>query len=620
MNNLIISNLYYKKKFSKINIHFARFMVNFSDDVDLDVFLAAALVSRAAENGDICIDLHDHAEKIILEKENGHDALICPKIDRWSRKLLLSPVAGRPGQKRPLILDAQNRLYLYRNWEYENILVELIKKRVNDTVTDVDITRLTQSITKQFPEDDGKSINWQKIAAVTALLKKICIITGGPGTGKTFTITKILALLTEQAAGSKLKICLAAPTGKAAARLQESIRQTSHKLNCGDRLKDAIPTDVKTIHRMLRPKPESPFFHYDRENKLPADIVIIDEASMVDLALMSKLVQAVPMSSRLVLIGDKDQLASVEAGSVLGDICDRSNLHGFSDDFCKRVFEITQDNLEAAIKEPRPKPGLQDCIVVLHTSHRFTADSGIGSLSREVNRGNAHGAFMMLKDTADKTIVWHEMGAARDFFNILAKKIIEGYSEYLKEADPLSAFARLNRFRILCALRVGPFGATSINKLAEQVLFQHGLIQLGGNSANPWYKGRPILITRNDYGLGLFNGDIGVTLPDPDSKAKELYVFFSAGHGELKRYAIHRLPEHETVFAMTVHKSQGSEFDEVVLILPDKDYPVLTRELVYTGLTRTKKTFSIWANPSVFNNTIKRTISRTSGLRDGLWG
>jgi exodeoxyribonuclease V alpha subunit len=279
MKNSIINILYKKEIFSRINIHFAHFIANFCGDRDPDIFLAAALVSRAAENGDICIDLNDSAEKVILEKQNGNDGLICPKLDRWLEKILTAPVTGRPGQRRPLILDARNRLYLYRSWEYESILAEGIKSRVNDTTNNMDIQSLIQSIAKQYPEEDGAKLNWQKIAAVTALLKKICIVTGGPGTGKTFTITRIMALLLEQDIPNKPKICLAAPTGKAAARLQESIRQAIAGLNCSDRIKNAIPTEVKTIHRMLRPKPNSPYFHYNSENTLPADMVIIDEAS-----------------------------------------------------------------------------------------------------------------------------------------------------------------------------------------------------------------------------------------------------------------------------------------------------------------------------------------------------
>ena len=619
MKNRIIRFLYQKEIFSRIDIHFAQFISHFSADNDPDVFLAAALVSRATKNGDICLDLNDSAETIILERDNGHAALICPKINRWVEKLSASPATGRPGEKRPLILDSQNRLYLYRYWEYEKILADLILKRAREHITDLDIPRLRRGLDMHFSENDGEPIDWQKFAAVTAMLKKFSVITGGPGTGKTFTITKILVLLLEQISDGTLKICLAAPTGKAAARLQESIRQTKHSLICKDKVKEAIPTEVKTIHRMLRPKSGSPYFHYNAENPLPADILVIDEASMVDLALMSKLVQAVPKDARLVLIGDKDQLASVEAGSVLGDICDRNNLHGVSEDFRRKILELTDEDLNAIFRSTKPQPGLQDCIVVLQKSHRFADDSGIGRLSRTVNRGEADKALMVLEDAPDKTISFHAMSSAEEFFDTLAKKIVGGYRGYLKSDDPASALERLNRFKIVCALRMGPFGVRSINKLAEQVLEQHGLIDLDETHTNPWYKGRPILITRNDYNLGLFNGDIGITLPDPDDKTRELSVFFSAGDGEIKRFAIHRLPEHETVFAMTVHKSQGSEFDEVVLILPNKDYPVLSRELVYTGLTRAKKKFSVWTTRSILRNTIKRKIERTSGLREVLW-
>jgi exodeoxyribonuclease V alpha subunit len=620
MKNSTINALYQKEIFSRINIHFARFIADLCGDGDTDIFLAAALVSRAAENGDVCIDLNDSAEKVILEKQNGNDGLICPKLDRWSEKIGASPMTGRPGQRKPLILDTHNRLYLYRNWEYENILANDIKSRANDETSSLNIKNLIRSISKLYPKEKGGILDWQKIAAVTALLKNICIITGGPGTGKTFTITKIMALLIEQGIPNNPKIFLAAPTGKAATRLQESIRKAIPELNCSDPIKNAIPTDVKTIHRMLRPKLNSPYFHYNRENTLPADMVIIDEASMVDLALMSKLVQAIPMNARLVLIGDKDQLASVEAGSVLGDICDGDNLHGFSEKFCKQVLQITKEDLSAVVDKPSSRQGLQDCIVVLRISHRFTADSGIGGLSQAVNRGNADKVLQLLEDKPDSSIEWHAMGNAPEFFDLLAQRLIDGYRQYLSSADPLSALEWLSRFKILCALRIGPFGATAINGLAEQVLSQHGLIQFDLNSSDPWYKGRPILITRNDYNLGLFNGDIGVTLPDRDASSGALYVFFPAADAGFRRYAIHRLPEHETVFAMTVHKSQGSEFDEVGLILPNKDYPVLTRELVYTGLTRAKKKFTIWAQEPVLRNTISRRINRTSGLREALWG
>jgi exodeoxyribonuclease V alpha subunit len=519
-----------------------------------------------------------------------------------------------------LVLDSHNRLYLYRYWEYEKRLADLIQKRVQDGVNDLDIDHLNRSLNRYFAKGAGESIDWQKVAAVTAILKKFCVITGGPGTGKTYTITKLLALLLEQASVDAQKICLAAPTGKAAARLQESIRQTIQTLNCDARIRNAIPASVQTIHRLLRSKSNSPYFHHNRENPLPADIVVIDEASMVDLALMSKLVQAVPESARLILIGDKDQLASVEAGSVLGDICDRNILHGFSDEFRQKIIELSGIDLKTVQAGSPAKPGLQDCIVVLNKSYRFAGDSSIRTLSRHVNLGQGARALEVLRHSRDDTVAWVEFGSKGDFLNILAQKIIRGYSRFLKSEDPLAALESFGCFKILCALRVGPFGVISINSFAEEVLKQQGLIHFDTLPATKWYKGRPVLITSNNYNLGLFNGDIGIAWPNPDSSSGELCVFFPAGDGRLRRYPIQSLPDHETVFALTVHKSQGSEFDEVVLILPDKDYPVLTRELLYTGITRAKKKFSIWTHPSILSNTITRKIERTSGLRASLWG
>jgi exodeoxyribonuclease V alpha subunit len=620
MKKSLITSLHRNGIFSWIDIHFAQFIAQFCPESPLEVFLAAALASRAVQNGDICLDLNKTAQSIILEKENGQAALVCPKIDRWLEILSRCPAIGIPGEKRPLVLDSPNRLYLHRYWEYEKTLADLIQKRIQDGMNDLDIDQLNRSLNVYFAKDEGESIDWQKVAAVTAVLKKFCVITGGPGTGKTYTITKLLALLLEQGSVDALKICLAAPTGKAAARLQESIRQTIQTLNCNARLRNAMPASVQTIHRLLRSKSGSPYFHHNKENPLPSDIVVIDEASMVDLALMSKLVQAVPDTARLILIGDKDQLASVEAGSVLGDICDRNILHGFSDEFRRKILELSGEDLRTVQAGSPAKPGLQDCIVVLNKSYRFAEDSSIRTLSRHVNLGKGDGALEVLRHSRDGTVTWIDFGSNGDFLNILAQKIIHGYSQFLKSKDPLSALESFGRFKILCALRVGPFGVISINNFAEEVLRRQGLIHFDSLPATKWYKGRPILITRNNYNLGLFNGDIGITWPNPDSPVAELCVFFPAGDGRLKRCPTQSLPDHETVFALTVHKSQGSEFDEVVLILPDKDYPVLTRELLYTGITRAKKKFSIWTHPSILSNTITRKIERASGLRESLWG
>jgi exodeoxyribonuclease V alpha subunit len=350
-----------------------------------------------------------------------------------------------------------------------------------------------------------------------------------------------------------------------------------------------------------------------------ADVVVVDEASMVDLALMAKLFEAVPESKRLILIGDKDQLASVEAGSVLGDICDRDVMHGFSAPFQKRIKELTGEDLADRVQTADAKSGLQDAIVVLQKSYRFAVGSGIGDLSRAVNRADTEAAFQLLADKNDKSITWQALKADEGLFENLSRQIVSGYQSYLKAGDPAAALQRLQRFKILCAVNIGPLGVHAINKLTEQVLRKQNLIPSDPITENPWYAGRPVLITRNHYPLGLFNGDIGVTLPDTEAADNQLAVFFAGDHGEVRRFQPYQLPEHTTVYAMTVHKSQGSEFDEVLFILPDRDFPILTRELIYTALTRARKKITIWGSRSIIRKAIDRQIERTSGLRDALW-
>jgi exodeoxyribonuclease V alpha subunit len=420
--------------------------------------------------------------------------------------------------------------------------------------------------------------------------------------------------------GQRSQIYLTAPTGKAAVRLKEAVEQAKDRLNCDESIKAAIPSEVFTIHRMLKPITDSPYFRYNRENPLTADAVVVDEASMVDLALMSKLLEAVPEKGRLILVGDKDQLASVEAGSVLGDICDRDVMHGFSAPFINHIAALTGEALENRVQTTEALSGLQDAIVVLQKSYRFAAGSGIGGLSRAVKRADPETVFQLLSDKKEKSITWQSLKPDEGLFENLSRQIVSGYQSYLQAGDPAAALRRLQRFKILCALNIGPLGVQAINKLAEQVLSRHNLIAPDAITQNPWYAGRPVLITRNHYPLGLFNGDIGVTLPDAESDDHQLAVFFAGENGGVRRFQPYQLPEHATVYAMTVHKSQGSEFDEVLLIMPDSDFPILTRELIYTALTRARKKINIWATRSIIRKAIGRKIERTSGLRDALWG
>ncbi len=619
LNQSTINSLLQKGLLAEIDIYFAEFISRLSKDSDPAIFLAAALVSHATGSGNVCLNLEAIAADGFVGNQGERDSIRCPDLAVWLEKLRTSPAVGRPGELRPLILDAKNRLYLYRYWNYENILSNSIKKRISAQPANLDLVRLKNSLDRLFPKTEAKGINWQKVAGAVSGLKYLSIITGGPGTGKTHTVAKVLALFLEQQPGRALRIYLAAPTGKAAGRLQETIEQAVNGLNCDHSIKAAIPSQVFTIHRLLKPIKDSPNFHYNRDNPLLADVVVIDEASMVDLALMTKLFQAVPEDARLILMGDKDQLASVEGGAVLGDICDRDVMHGFSASFMHQIKQVTAENIEQETKATSGKSDLRDSIVVLQKSYRFAAGSDIDVLSRAVNQANTEAAIAMLENADGRLLAYQQLQADKSLMQKLAEQIVSGYLPYLQTNDPVQALRGMQRFKILCTLNSGPLGVQAVNRLAEQVLSRKNLIQLDPNRDNPWYAGRPVLITRNDYQVGLFNGDIGIAMPD-DTQRKVLSVFFTDNAGGVRRFHPYQLPAHETVYAMTVHKSQGSEFDEVLFILPDKDVSILTRELIYTALTRAQKKITVWGTRSIIRSAIARKIERTSGLRDALWG
>ena len=618
MNINYITQLIETGYLSEIDVQFGKFIANLDKNDNLDIFIAAALVSRATGEGDGYLDLNSNTLKPILSDINDEDRLKSPQLSEWLKTLSQSRVVGRPGEFHPLILDKKNRLYLYRYWDYENRLSTTIKSRIKEDIPGIDRTILKTSLNRLFPDNGTDEFNWHKVAGVIAAFKKVCVITGGPGTGKTFTMAKILALLLELSRKNKLSILLAAPTGKAAARIGESIKAAKKTLDCSDDIIDAIPSEAYTIHRMLKTIPGSPYFFHNAENPLTADIVVVDEVSMVDLALMSKLLSAVKKDARVILIGDRDQLASVEAGFVMADICDRDNIHLFSEYFYKQFENLTQCKMEVSRKKLKDSPGLYDCVVVLKKSYRFADTSGIGECSRAVNNGNFDETFSILKGNPDQ-IDWKKISGPDDLSMALPKEVINGYSEYLNCRDPQKVPELFNRFRILCAVKFGALGVIEINRLTEEILARNGLIELDNLTTHPWYNGRPVLITRNDYRLELFNGDIGITMTDPNSKSKDLHVYFSGVSGKIRRFLPHRLPEHETAFAMTVHKSQGSEFERVLLVLPVQDYPVLTRELLYTGITRAKNHITIWGREEIIKTTILRKIERNSGLKDALW-
>ncbi|HHP7234228.1 MAG TPA: exodeoxyribonuclease V subunit alpha [Desulfobacterales bacterium] len=598
---------------ASIDVHFAKQIAALENPVNPEVVLAAALASRATGDGHVCLVLASAA------RQTGWPPSELPALARWEKQLRGSKVIGRPGDFTPLVLDEKNRLYLYRYWQYEQRLIDGIRRRLAPSMLpDVDWQRLRDGLARLFPTAPaGEAANWQKLAAMVAVVKPFCVVSGGPGTGKTHTIAKILALLLEQAPAASLRIFLAAPTGKAAARLGESLQSARESLACAPAVRAAMPAAAATLHRLLKAVPGSPYFRHHSENPLPADVVVVDEASMVDLALMSKLVQALPGSCRLILVGDRDQLASVEAGAALGDICGRGVAAEYSETLIRAADQAAAEKPQFGRRLPQIELNIRDSVVQLVHSYRFSETGRIGSLSRAINRGDADAVLSILQEPADPSIFWYPDDSRAHFEQIVRNFILDGYGPVAAAGHPVPALEQLNGFRLLCAVRKGRRGVAAINRIAERFLRAEHLI---APADGPWYAGRPILITENDYSLGLFNGDIGLAADDSNLPEGPLQVWFPGAEGAVRQVPSFRIGAHETVFAMTVHKSQGSEFEHVLLVLPETDTPVLTRELIYTAVTRARRSVTIWAAEKILRAAVARKIDRSSGLRDALWG
>lgn len=587
-----------------------------------ELLLAASLVTRATRRGNVCLDLASASSYL---EEDEVSTLILPPTKAWL-DLLSSPskLIGPPDHRdTPLVLD-EGRLYLRRYFTYEKRLADHLGMRIGHVEPTVDGKLLKQGLDRLFGRPANDERDLQRLAALVAVLRGFCIISGGPGTGKTTTVTKILALLQEQSIAlrkNKLHIMLVAPTGKAAARLRESIEKALASLDCTPQIKSLIPTDATTIHRRLSPIAGSATrFRHNAENPLACDVMLVDEASMVDLPLMTRLLDALPRQARLILLGDRNQLASVETGAVLGDLCGRAIEPSFSAAFADRIEALTGERVQRA-PASAPNPPIADCVVQLEKSWRFGENSGIRHLALAVNAGDADEAIRLL-ESKDFDDIALRPGQSEDAkLNIeLRMSAVEGYRPYLAERDPVAAARAFNRYRALCAHRRGPFGVESLNALIEQALDQERLL-----SANAqWYAHRPVLVTENDYAVNLFNGDVGLALPTRvDDRAgegdEEMRVHFVSADGKDRALAPSRLPRHETVFAMTVHKAQGSEFDRVAFVLPSEATAVLTRELVYTAVTRTMKSLSVHSTTEILRAALSRDVRRASGLGVRLW-
>jgi len=616
----IINQLKNCEKFAAIDLHFANFIFRLADHADPVLALSGALVSHSTRAGDVCVELNKFAGSIDDSIGNPGEHLRYPDIRSWRKSLQESEVVGEPGDFAPLVLDERDRLYLHRYWEYENRLAKEIQFKIKQDLKHVDGAMLKRYLVHVFPKSSNSGIDWQKVAAAVAVVKKFCVISGGPGTGKTYAVARMLAVLIKQAQPDNLRIALTAPTGKAAARLAESVRAAKENLKIDAETRAFIPETSTTIHRLLKPIKDTPFFHYNADKRLPFDVILVDEASMVDLPLMSKLVQALSRDSRIILMGDRHQLASVQAGSILGDICGSKQKNGYSQDFAGRLSAMTGDSEDTLQSSISITADIHDNLIYFTHNYRFGEHTGINRLSAAVNSGHADGVLEILESNHYPEITWYSMESPQQQQAFLGEQILRHYSRLNSIVAPEEGLAALNRFRILCAVNKGALGVAGLNQLATMTLQnadQH-------NMAMPlpeWYHGRPILIAANDYQLNLFNGDVGLAAMANQEDGKFLQVYFTDGSLEnIRSFAPDRLPRHQSVYAMTIHKSQGSEFEEILIVLPESDNPVLTRELLYTAITRAKRNVSILASESVIKSTVYRRIERTSGLRDALWG
>ncbi|ATY89798.1 exodeoxyribonuclease V alpha chain [Pectobacterium atrosepticum SCRI1043] len=594
-----------------LDIQFARML---ADDTQPELLLAAACLSAHSGAGHVCLPLENLQAQTLFDGREPELAqqLITESgintVAAWQQRLLASDAVSDGSKPTPLVLQGE-KLYLQRSWQSEGRVAQFIASE-RDTVS-VDEPAIRAVLDRLFPET-GEAIDWQKVAAAVALTRRIAVISGGPGTGKTTTVAKLLAALIELNTGEALRIQLAAPTGKAAARLTESLGLALHRLAVDQRQRDAFPKEATTLHRLLGAVTDSQRLRHHQGNPLHLDVLIVDEASMVDLPMMANVIAALPAQARIIFLGDRDQLASVEAGAVLGDIC-RFAEAGYSRARAQQLQRLTGCALDES--GPEGQTTVSDSICLLRRSYRFDPHSGIGQLALAVNGGDdARVRAVLNGEFAD--ITCSPLAEAEEYQAMLAQ-CVEGYRDYLDliaaGATPDAVLHAFQRYRQLCALREGPFGVAGLNQRIEQALHQSGLIQRSRNPLNRWYPGRPVMIGRNDAALGLFNGDIGIAMMGGNG---ELRVFFPLPNGETKDVTPSRLPPHETAYAMTVHKSQGSEFDHTALVLPNHYLPVLTRELVYTAITRARQRLSLYTDVRILCRAVKTPTQRYSGLEE----
>ena len=504
---------------------------------------------------------------------------------------------GSAGSDSPIVVEGE-RAWLRRYWRYEREIEAALIARTEPLSTSPDPAEVRDALDPLLPPGDPAETDWQRVAAVMALRAPLTVICGGPGTGKTFTALRVLALI-RRFSDRRLHIGLAAPTGKAAQRLSESVRLGLKDLALTDDQRADLPTDASTLHRLLGFRPQSVQPARDAARPLDLDVLVVDECSMVDLPLMAKLLRALKPGCRLILLGDADQLPAVENGAVLATLAATNRYNRYSVPSAQWIAAAGA----ATVPTSNERAIIADRIVRLERPRRFGGDSGIARLVRAIRLGDAEAVLDTLSGSDD--IRWHEQPWRADSA-AMRSTVRESYRALSDAQSPATALAAINRYRILCALREGPQGVSGLNQTVSTAL--HGAF-----SSSAFITGRPILITSNQHALGLYNGDVGVLLGE--QPGSPLRAWFLRGDGDLQALLPAQLPPHESAWAMTVHKAQGSEFDTVELVLPDEPHPLLTREWLYTAASRARSHLRIHASREVIAAALQQRTRRINGLR-----
>ena len=659
----VLDTLHGEGHLADVDLHFGRLIAELDGGGGPELPLAAALASAWTRDGHACLALSEVAGRDW--PRTGAGAVRLPALEPWIEALDASPIVARPGdgERRPLVLDRQGRLYLERLRTAEQAVADGLRRLAEDDAG-VDPKGLDAASGSRIPESgprpepdgldaaldrlfpDATPDDRPRAAARTAVLRRLCVVSGGPGTGKTTTAAAIVALLVELGLAAPDRIALAAPTGKAAARLQEAVRGQRQALLSRAPALEGFDPRATTVHRWL--------LHHVRKG-LAADALILDEGSMVDLTLMAQVLRALPDGARLVLLGDASQLASVQPGSVFADLCragggrveggnggigpgriaagaDRAEAGiGETVTGAAGTEEIREAGRESALssssptaldggRPPRRSP-LASCVVELVRNWRFDERGGLGRLAAAVVRGDAPAAVEALRDPSDTAVELRPLPDAAAFERLAVRFADEWFAPALRKArelrdPPDEGAGPLPSFRVLCAHRVGPFGAERFNRSVERRLRALGLVR----AHDAFYPGRPILVTRNDPRTRLSNGDTGVVLRDADGRAQVWFPELEDAEGGPRLVPPARLPPHESFFALTVHRAQGSEYDEVAVAPGPADSRVATRELLYTAVTRARRRMVVYGAAESVAAAVERPTERSSGLRDALAG